>query len=69
MDKEMIERVSKAILETPNSSDYKELVARNAIKAMRDLSCELIEAGDIQIEFDGSFELAWQKTIDGIIND
>jgi hypothetical protein len=67
MDNEMINRVSEAILNTPNASDYKRLVAINAIKAMRELTAELIAAGDIQVEFDSSFELAWIKTIDAII--
>lgn len=31
MDDEMIERISKAILNTPNASDYKTLVATNVI--------------------------------------
>lgn len=34
MDNEIIERVSKAILETPNASDYESLIAKNAIKAL-----------------------------------
>lgn len=42
---EMIERVSEAILNTPNASDYPILVARNAIKAMREPTEDMSFAG------------------------
>lgn len=36
MMNEMMKRVSEAIINTPNASDYEYLVARNAIRAMRE---------------------------------
>jgi len=51
------------------ASDYPRLVAINAVKALRELTPELIDAGDIQIEFDSSFELAWHTMIDRIVNE
>lgn len=44
MDDEMIKRVSKAILKTPNASDYDTLVAINAIKAMLKSTPKMREA-------------------------
>lgn len=72
MDDEMIDRVAEAMVTAmaklePNNKNARS-VAIAAIKAMRELPTELIAAGDIQIEFDGSFELAWHKTIDAVIN-
>ena len=66
---EILKKVSDAILNTPNASDYPRLVAINAVKALRELTPELIDAGDIQIEFDSSFELAWHTMIDRIVNE
>lgn len=40
----MVERVSKAILETPNAFDYVTLVAKNAIHAMFDPTEEMLNA-------------------------
>lgn len=42
MDKETLARVSKAITETPNASDYEVLVARNAVKALLTNSYEML---------------------------
>lgn len=44
MDQEIIDRVSKAILETPNASDYKILVAKRATEAMREPTDKMIKA-------------------------
>lgn len=64
----MIKRVSEAILNTPNASDYKELVAKNAIRAMR-------EPTDYQRNkyYELSFNTTvfndgdWQRAIDSIL--
>jgi hypothetical protein len=63
MDKEMIERVSKAILETPNASDYPVLVARNAIKVMREPTKQMVDTFS-SYDIDG-----YQGFIDAIIGD
>jgi hypothetical protein len=77
MDNEMIERVAKAILETPNASDYKTLVAINAIKAMREPTEKMKFAGsnatvlsniDTMTDAVGA-GVAWNAMIDAIIGD
>jgi len=68
MDDEMIERVSKAILETPNASDYNRLVAINAIKAMSWPTDKMLEAGR-DVGPDRSPEEYWTAMIDAVIND
>jgi hypothetical protein len=42
---EFVKRVSDAILNTPNASDYAELVAKNAIRAMMEPTKEMMDAG------------------------
>lgn len=71
MDQEMIERVSKAILETPNASDYKTLVAKNAIKAMREPTEKMLGAGmdGDSLEMGSSAYGCWQDMIDAIIGE
>jgi hypothetical protein len=80
MDNEMIERVSKAILETPNASDYETLVAINAIKAMREPTDKMLEAGREAFKDCWSLEpgegldeppapVIWEAMIDVVIND
>ncbi len=59
-------RVSKAILETPNASDYERLVAVNAIKAMREPTEKMLEASNTG-EFDN--KLVWYQMIDAVINE
>lgn len=64
----MIKRVSEAILNTPNASDYAELVAKNAIKAMRELSIDVWKIGEIDIQRDNrDFEHTWKIVIDEIL--
>jgi hypothetical protein len=65
MDNEMIERVAKAILETPNASDYKTLVAKNAIKAMREPTKRMCNKGYAV----RPIEVCWRTMIDAIIGD
>lgn len=38
-----MKKVSKAILETPNASDYEFLVARNALEALLDLPAKMFD--------------------------
>jgi len=65
---DMIERVSEAILNTPNASDYKELVAKNAIRAMREPTEEMYKVGaSMTISAQsGSIDIeeVWQTMID-----
>jgi hypothetical protein len=70
-DKEMIERVAKAILETPNASDYERLVAINAIKAMREPTDKMLKAEGVfpSCHMCGGHKEGWQATIDAVIND
>lgn len=68
MDDEMIERVSKAILETPNASDYKRLVAVNAIKAMREPTNNMIITV-IESKGQQGYSDVYKIMIDAIIND
>lgn len=73
MDNEMIERVAKAILETPNASDYETLVARNAIKAMREPTVSMAIVGCMELpDYDPDIDAAkncWNAMIDAVIND
>lgn len=62
---EIIKRVSEAILNTPNASDYAELVAKNAIRAMREPTKEMIDA--FYIDHYGDAEKAWQAMIDKVL--
>lgn len=68
MDHEMIARVSKAILETPNASDYKTLVAINAIKAMREPTSNMLIKADYLMFRDKCKDI-WQRMIDAVLND
>lgn len=61
----MIERVSKAILETPNTSDYERLVAINAIKAMREPTEKMVIAAPGH----SNIRKTYQAMLDAIIND
>ena len=61
MTNEIIKRVSRAIVETPNASDYHELVAKNAIRAMRDLP-HYITPGTVLRE-------DWERAIDKALSD
>lgn len=72
-----IYEVSVAIMSTPNASDYAELVAKNAIKALREPTDEMLDAGAI-VE-DGKYgledynrakakaRLSWQAMIDRLL--
>lgn len=64
-DQEMIDRVATAILDTPNASDYKTLVASNAIKAMREPTTRIKQVETCSINY--SAEEIWTKFIDFII--
>lgn len=69
---EMIERVSKAILECPNASDYETLVAKRAIEAMREPTDAMMlaaEKAEPQLECflakeESPSYLIWQAMID-----
>lgn len=64
----MIERVGKAILYTPNASDYHKLVAIAAIKAMREPTEKMLEAGT-DVGPDRAPSEYWYAMIDAIINE
>lgn len=60
---EIIKRVSKAILECPNASDYETLVAKRAIEAMREPTDKMIIAASI-IDTKDLEKDVWQAMID-----
>ena len=63
MDTETLARVSKAILETPNASDYEVLVARNAVRAL------LINSYEMLANFDGMMLDDFQTIIKFILGE
>lgn len=67
----MIKRVSEAILNTPNASDYKTLVAINAIKAMREPTEDMVNAADNSnsLEIGSSAYGCWQAMIDKVLEE
>lgn len=67
MTNEMIERVSEAILNTPNASDYKTLVAINAIKAMREPTEGMIVEGAKHVVLYKNANDVYQAMIDQIL--
>lgn len=71
MDNEMIERISRAILETPNASDYKRLVAIRAINAMREPTEKMLKADGVHpsCHMCGGHKEGYQAMIDTVIND
>lgn len=74
-DYEMIFKVSQAIRATPNASDYAELVAINAIKAMREPTEKMLAAihgsyPDIPDKLASHYaKVKWQAMIDAVLND
>lgn len=73
-DYEMIERVSEAIRRTPNASDYNELVAINAIKAMREPTEKMINSPMARCYNTGPYgdkevRRIFTAMIDAVIND
>lgn len=71
MDNEMIARVSRAILECPNASDYETLVAIRAIQAMReptDYMYEYLASKNIMYKDNSSYGI-WTTYIDAIIGE
>lgn len=71
MDNEMIKRISKAILDTPNASDYETLVSVNVVKAMREPTEKMKRAEGVHFRCHmcGGHKEGWQLMIDAIIND
>lgn len=69
MDNEMIKRVSEAIINCPNASDYQTLVAKRAIEAMREPTEKMIMIDAPDMPAGGSVKEIWQSMIDAVIND
>lgn len=73
MDYEMIKRVSIAILNTPNASDYAILVGINAIKTMREPTEKMKSAGSMNLpDYDPSDDdagICWKNMINAVLND
>lgn len=76
MMNEMLNRIANAIVDTPNASDYSELVARNVVKAMREPTEQMKGEGakashihlgaDESIGYEGATDV-WQSMIDEIL--